>query len=111
MPLSDLWHDAPEQLEDKHVQQIIVFAGSGRLLDGNACSTEFRQFLSQVPSRLLRKYADDCLGGRFEDSGAALQDVINEVGSRLGFDVTNGRYRGVPNQIGFDGIWKAVNGR
>ncbi len=36
-----------------------------------------------------------------------IQDLINEVGRRLGFQVENGRYQGVRNDIGFDGIWSA----
>jgi hypothetical protein len=34
-----------------------------------------------------------------------LQDLVNELGRRLDYKVTNGRYQGVSNAIGFDGIW------
>jgi hypothetical protein len=46
----------------------------------------------------------------FADSGFVLQDLINEVGRRLGFDVENGRYRGKSGSIGNDGLWKLPNG-
>ena len=105
MPLTDLWLHSRDQLEDKHVQQIIAFAGTGQLRDGNAGSAEFRDFLSHVPSNLLRWYADQCLQEGFSGSGFALQDIINEVGGRLGFQVSHGRYRGSPGQIGHDGLW------
>ena len=105
MSLVDLWKTAHANLEDKHVQQIITFAGSGQLIDGSQASDEFRAFLSRIPSRLLEKYANDCLGEKFDNRGLALQDVINEIGSRLGFIVTAGRYRGVPNESGHDGVW------
>lgn len=34
-----------------------------------------------------------------------LQDLVNELGRRLEYDVINGRYSGVVGQIGFDGLW------
>jgi hypothetical protein len=105
MPLTDLWVHSRNQLENKLVQQIIAFAGTGQLRDGNAASAEFRDFLSQVPSHLLRRYVDQCLQDGFSGSGFALQDIINEVGCRLGFQVIHGRYRGSPGHIGHDGLW------
>lgn len=36
-----------------------------------------------------------------------LQDLVNELGRRLDYVVTNGRYQGTSNSIGFDGIWKS----
>lgn len=94
MALVDIWTDSPAQLKDKHVQQIIAFAGSGRLLDGSEAATEFRQFLSHVPSGLLSRYADESLTGEIDGGGFALQEVINQVGRRLGFRVSeeNTRY-------------------
>jgi hypothetical protein len=105
MSIHELWLTAPEQLREKHVQQVIAFAGEGKLLDGTAASHEFRRLLASVPSQILRRYADECLAEAFPNCGLALQDVVNEVGRRLGFIVTPGRYRGVSGQIGFDGLW------
>src|ERR1700732_5147695 len=105
MSLVELWKSAPGNLQNKHVQQIISFAGAGRLLDASDASKEFRNFLSCIPSELLQRYAKDCLGESFDDRGFALQDVVNEVGTRLGFFVTAGRYRGTSSEIGFDGLW------
>jgi hypothetical protein len=110
MSLQDLWITAPEQLREKHVQQIIAFAGEGKLLDGAAASLEFRSLLAYVPSQLLKRYATECLAEAFPNCGLALQDVVNEVGRRLGFAITPGRYRGVPGQIGFDGLWLFPDG-
>ena len=75
--------------------------------DGNPTSDEFREFLGRVDSELLARYADEALIGRFEGSGLALQDIVNEIGRRLSFRVINGRYRGVSGQIGFDGLWRS----
>ena len=111
MALTDLWMSAREQIEDKQIHQIIAFAGSGRLADGNEASREFRQFLSQVPSGHLARYANECLTDKFEGSGFALQDIINEAGRRLEFEVQNGRYRGTSGDaIGFDGLWRSPDG-
>jgi hypothetical protein len=110
MALLDLWNNSPEQLKDKQVQQLIAFSGSGKLLDSSDCSQEFRAFLASVPSKNLAIYADNCLSHSFPDSGFALQDVVNEVGVRLGAEVDRGRYRGTANQVGFDGLWKFPNG-
>lgn len=110
MPLTELWTNAQQELQDKHVQQIMGFAGDGKLRDGSIASQEFRSFLALVPSNLLARYANDCLTDKFDTSGLALQDVINEVGMRLGFKVEKGRYRGVPGEIGFDGLWVSPDG-
>lgn len=105
MALLDLWLSDRSQLTTKHVQQVIAFAGDGSLRDGADASAEFRDYLRHIPSDLLARYADECLQGAFPNSGLALQDVVNEIGRRLDFLVTHGRYRGTSNQPGHDGIW------
>lgn len=107
MSLYDLLKTQPEQLDDKKVQQLISFAGSGKLADGNEASVEFRKFLEHIPTLLIARYVDECLSASFENSGFALQDLVNEIGRRLGFHVTNGRYRGKQGEIGFDGLWRS----
>lgn len=47
MALVDLWTNSREQPEQKHVQQIIAFAGDGKLLDGSEASKESRGFLAR----------------------------------------------------------------
>src|SRR5579863_584963 len=110
MALVDLWRKSPEQVSGKHVQQIVAFAGDGKLTDGNLASQEFRTFLAQVPSGLLIRYAAECLEESFGTSGLVLQDSVNEIGNRIGFRVTHGRYRGVAGQVGFDGLWESADG-
>jgi len=111
MALLDLWNKSPDQVKGKKIQQLIAFAGAGKLLDDSACSQELRAFLARVPSEFLVAYADHCLQHSFSDSGLALQEVVNEVGSRLDAEVTPGRYRGTVNQVGFDGLWKFSKGQ
>jgi len=85
---------------------MVGLAGDGKLRDGSKASDEFREFLTNVPSSMLARYANECLGAeKFSEASAALQDVINEVGRRLGFKVQNGLYRGKVNEIGNDGLW------
>jgi hypothetical protein len=110
MALLDLWMNAREQVGDKHVQQLIAFAGDGKLLDGGPGSSEFRAFLSHIPTELLKRYASECLFDAFPNSGFALQDIVNEVGVRLGASVEPGRYRGTAGRIGHDGLWKFPGG-
>jgi hypothetical protein len=103
MPLVDLWKSS--QIENKSVQQLLGFAGDGKLRDGNETSEEFRQLLAHIPSKLLTTYAEQCLTSLFIESGFALQDIINQAGRRLGFEVKDGLYRGVAGKVGIDGIW------
>jgi hypothetical protein len=110
MALLDLLKKSPDQLKDKQVQQLIAFAGGGKLVDDSDCSAEFRAFLGSVPSASLKSYAEQCLTQSFPDSGLALQDIVNEVGARIGADVTPGRYRGTSKHLGFDGLWKYPSG-
>lgn len=110
MGLIELWKNARDQLEKKGVAQIIAFAGTGHLKDSNTTSGEFRGFLSHVGASHLGAYANECLDKGFKDSGFALQDLVNEIGRRLGFAVTDGRYRGKPGEVGFDGLWRLADG-
>lgn len=108
--ISEIWTKSKETFESKTLSQILAFSGDGKLKDGNVTSKEFRELLDQVPSSLLRKFSDNCLSEKFEDGGFALQDIINQIGLRLGFIVSNGLYRGKHNDIGFDGIWTSIEG-
>ena len=107
MALIDLWKASPEQIRNKQINQIIAFAGEGVLRDGSGASSEFRSFLSFVSFDFLKRYAKECLELRFDGAGFALQDIINQVGSRLGFKVNDGRYRGVIGAVGYDGLWRS----
>lgn len=88
------------------IEQIVGAAGDGKLKDGSLCSHELRAFLTEAPSEALRTFAEYCLTNAFSKSGQALQDIVNELGRRLDFDVVNGRYSGTTNAIGNDGLWR-----
>ncbi len=101
----------PDSFQDYQARQIVAFAGDGKLRDGSQCSEQLQAFLKTVGSDKLADYANECLNKPFEDSGLVLQDIVNEIGRRLDFNVENGRYRGVQNEIGFDGLWHVENGQ
>lgn len=104
MPLLEILRATRETVLKMDIETITRMAGK-KLADGSATSVELRQFLSEVEADKLAEYATYCLENSFMDSGQVLQDVINEIGRRLGYAVENGRYQGVRNAIGFDGIW------
>jgi len=106
MALIDLWKGDRSQILEKRLQQLIAFAGEGRLRDGNDTSDEFRTLLRVVPSDLLAHWVDEILAERFEGSGLALQDIVNEIGRRLGFEVAYGLYRGKAGALNQDGFWR-----
>lgn len=110
MPLLDLWNADRQQITCKRIDQLISFAGEGRLRDGNCTSEEFRTLLKAVSSDVIGQWLNECLEIRFTDFGFVLQDTVNEVGRRLGFDVTHGVYRSHSNE-GYDGLWRIPGGR
>ena len=110
MALIDLWNSDRQQITDKRIDQLIAFAGEGRLRDRNSTSEEFRTLLKVVSSDVIGQWLHECLEIRFTDFGFVLQDTVNEVGRRLGFDVTHGVYRGHSNE-GYDGLWQIPGGR
>jgi len=110
MSLLDLSKSNPSSFEGYLARQIVAFAGDGNLRDQSDCSDQLRAYLQTVSTDRLAAYAQECLEQPFTDSGFVLQDVVNELGQRLEFEVSNGRYRGVANAVGFDGIWNVPNG-
>ena len=111
MALIDIWNNSPEEIHDKQINQLIAIAGDGTLRDSNSASSEFRTFLDCVSYAHLARYAKECLEQGFDGSGFALQDVVNQIGSRLGFKVKSGLYRGKVGAAGHDGLWKSPEGQ
>ena len=105
MSLIEIWKSNKSSLETKHYQQLVALAGDGRIRDGSETSRELREFLALVPDESLDIYARECLEKSFDGSGLALQDIVNEAGRRLGFEVEDGLYRGRKGESGHDGLW------
>ena len=106
MPLLEIWRSNPDGIKAYAIRQVVAIAGDGRLRDQSECADELRTYSSRNNCGKLATYAAECLEGSFEDSGLVLQDVVNEIGRRLEFQVEHGRYRGKSGAIGFDGIWR-----
>ncbi len=110
MPLIALWDSNQETILELSIEQLLATAGDGRLGDDSECSRELRHFFSEVESEKLAEYADQCLTHRFDNNGKVLQDIVNELGRRLDYDVVNGRYQGTRNSVGNDGLWRSPEG-
>jgi len=104
------FYDQTVRLDSLKVSQLVAIFGDGKLRDGNECGARFRAFLRTAPLGRLSDYVKTCLDSPFNDSGLALQDLINELGRRLDFEVEDGLYQGRTNAIGFDGLWRSPAG-
>jgi hypothetical protein len=110
MPLIALWKSDPSTVAQFTIEQVVSFAGNGKLVDSSVCSDELREYLSNADTTTLAKYAEHCLTEKFDKSGQVLQDIVNEFGRRLDYKVTNGLYAGKKNAVGNDGLWLAPEG-
>jgi len=87
----------------------------GKLDDSLGIETpreRFRAFLKENIHEVgqIRDYIEECLRLSGDQYNRALQDLVNHLGSLLGFEVQFGRYHGVKGEIGFDGHWKSPTG-
>jgi hypothetical protein len=72
MSLTSLWKSEKGELAVKHIQAVVSWAGDGKLRDGNKTSEEFREFLTNIPSSILARYANECLyDEKFSDGPSA----------------------------------------
>ncbi len=91
MPLLSLWTTNKEAVDQFSIEQVVATAGDGSLKDQSPCSLELRDYPSQILTAKIASYAQHCLSDRFNKSGMVLQDLVNELGKRLDYDVRNGR--------------------
>ncbi|MAF68895.1 MAG: hypothetical protein CMH25_06080 [Micavibrio sp.] len=110
MALIQLWDQNPDIILKYNIKQIVSSAGDGVLKDNSECAKELKHFLSNAPTEKLFEHIEFCISNSFDKSGYVLQDIINELGSRLDYEVESGLYQGRSGQIGFDGIWESPNG-
>ena len=89
------------------ISQVVAMCGDGRLTDREDCETSksLRFYLKNIDHSVLNEHLKQLLGNSFVDSGLVLQDLVNTLGSKLGFEVEFGRYRGNSRDIGHDGLW------
>jgi hypothetical protein len=111
MPLLAFLASNPKEIAQASIEQIVSMAGDGILKDGSSCCNEFREYLKQTDTEKLGQYVDRCLSSAFTNSGFVFQDLVNELGRRLDYKVSNGRYRGTQSAVGFDGLWISPEGQ
>jgi len=110
MAILALYDNNQTHFNEMNIEQIIAICGDGKLKDNSKALEEFRTYIKRIDSESLFKYANHCLENSFKDSGYVLQDLVNEIGRRLDFNVTNGLYQGRKGSIGYDGIWERDDG-
>jgi cell division septation protein DedD len=84
----------------------------GPLDDATGVNTprdRFRSYLATGLSEvgLVRDAVQTCITHSGPQYARALQDLVNYVGSLIGFEVEYGRYQGVTNKVGHDGLWRS----
>jgi len=101
---SQIWRDIMSQsLED-----ILDLVGNLDDSSGDDSPRErFRRYLKTrvTETGMFRDYIEECLRKKGDQYNRALQDLVNHLGYLMEFEVEFGRYRGVQNEIGFDGHW------
>ena len=69
----------------------------------------FREYLSTGLNEvgLVRDAVQVCTTHSGPQYARALQDLVNHLGTLIGFEVEYGRYQGVVNKVGHDGLWRS----
>ena len=88
----------------------------GKLKDSaeeGSATNRFRNYMRENINdpKTIETWVEECLNTSDSQFNRALQDIVNHIGELLGFDVVYGRYRGVKNEIGYDGLWKSPSGK
>lgn len=80
---------------------------AGEWTDDSRASEQFRAIIDdeQTTTEDITDYVDEAIAGSEPYHNRALQDLVNNIGRRLGFDIEYGVYQGRPDTIGFDGHW------
>lgn len=95
------------------LKQLLSLVGKLNDREGEDTSRErFHTFLKDNVSDVsqIRDFIEECLRETGDQYNKALQDLINHLGTLLGFEVEFGRYKGVQGRIGYDGIWASKTG-
>ncbi len=103
----------PDLCKTMKLKQIAAFAGDGNMLH-KATHEDLREFLTKIDLEMFQSFINDALStekeDKFDDRGFVLQELVNEMGRRLGYTVTHGAFKGKKGDNGFDGLWKAPDG-
>jgi hypothetical protein len=103
--LSTILKADPSQVDNLPIERIVSLCGDGRLGDDTQCLVQLRDYFKQAKTENLKKHIQRCLQSPFENNGFVLQEIVNEFGRRLEYEVKHGLLHGKANAIGFDGLW------
>lgn len=80
---------------------------AGDWTDESRASEQFREIIEdeQTTTEEIEAYLQEAINGSERYHNKALQDLVNNIGRRLGFEVEYGVYQGRSDTIGFDGHW------
>ncbi len=80
---------------------------AGDWTDGSRASEQFREIIEdeQTTTEEIEAYLQEAIDGSEQYHNKALQDLVNNIGRRLGFEVEYGVYQGRSDTIGYDGHW------
>lgn len=110
--LINAWNETQKKFT-MSLKQIVNIAGDESLENEDAIK-ELRDFFGMIDLPTMERLMIESYSKekklKFESRGFAFQDLINEMGIRLGYDVTHGLYRGKKGENGFDGLWKLSDG-
>ena len=105
--LINAWNETQKKFK-LSLKQVVNIAGDGTLENDESIG-ELRSFFSLIDLNTMERLLGECFEKdrkfKFDTRGFAFQDLVNEMGRRLGCKVENGLYRGRKNEVGFDGLW------
>ena len=107
MDLVTLARNNPDAFAKKTIDQIVAITDDGKLHDGSECARQVREFLKFQTAERLATFARYCLKHNNDVNNAAMQDIVNEIGRRLEFEVAYGKYFGSRQPEGYDGLWSS----
>lgn len=112
--LTSLYTAVSSTIMNIGLRQAVTLAGDGYFLHEESY-LDFREYLEMIDLGTMERFIDEALSDnkidKFQERGYALQDIVNEIGRRLGYKVTNGLYKGTKGEEnGLDGLWESVDG-
>ncbi len=85
----------------------VILTLTGNLKDDTESQKKFRTLLKEEKLTLddYSNWIEECLSNKESNYNRALQDIINSIGEKLGFDVQYGVYQGKSGALNCDGVW------
>lgn len=111
--LKDLWNLNQKLMENKTINQIDTWISN---LNNEEKKKELREFFGIIPLNKIEDYIEECTKSKSKSAkkdreGFIFQDLVNELGKRLDYDVKFGVYKGKKKAKktekinGYDGLW------